>query len=59
MDGGKVGEKIVEYVGIIGEKVDLSYFEKIEAPHVQAYIHPGTDSLTLVGFTKSGADSGL
>jgi elongation factor Ts len=56
MDGGKVGDKVVEYVGIIGEKLDLSYFEKIEAAHVQAYIHPGNRLATLVGFTKSGID---
>ncbi len=56
LDGGKVAEKIVEYVGIIGEKVELSYYEKIEAPHVQAYIHPGNKLATLVGFTKSGLD---
>jgi elongation factor Ts len=56
MDGGKVGEKIIEYVGIIGEKLDLSYFEKIEAAHVQTYIHPGNRLATLVGFTKSGID---
>jgi elongation factor Ts len=56
MDGGKVGEKIVEYVGIIGEKLDLSYFEKIEAAHVQSYIHPGNRLATIVGFTKAGAD---
>jgi elongation factor Ts len=56
MDGGKVGDKVVEYVGIIGEKLDLSYFEKIEAAHVQAYIHPGNRLATLVGFTKAGAD---
>jgi elongation factor Ts len=56
MDGGKVGEKVIEYVGIIGEKLDLSYFDKIEAAHVQAYIHPGNRLATLVGFTKDGAD---
>ena len=56
MDGGKVGDKVVEYVGIIGEKLDLSYFGKIDAAHVQAYIHPGNRLATLVGFTKSGAD---
>jgi elongation factor Ts len=56
MDGGNVAGKVVEYVGIIGEKLDLSYFEKIEAPHVQAYIHPGNRLATLVGFTKSGLD---
>ena len=56
MDGVKIGDKVVEYVGIIGEKLALSYFEKIEAPHVQAYIHPGNRLATLVGFTKSGVD---
>ncbi|MGD0754354.1 MAG: translation elongation factor Ts [Bacteroidales bacterium] len=56
IDGGKVGDKVVEYIGIIGEKLDLSYFEKIEATHVQAYIHPGNRLATLVGFTKSGID---
>jgi elongation factor Ts len=57
LDGGTVSSKIVEYLGIIGEKVELSYYEKIEAPHVQAYIHPGSKLATLVGFTKSGIDA--
>jgi len=57
MDGGKIGDKVVEYVGIIGEKLELSYFEKIEAAYVQAYIHPGNRLATLVGFTKEGIDS--
>ena len=56
MDGGKIGDKVIEYIGIIGEKLDLSYFEKIDAAHVQAYIHPGNRLATLVGFTKSGID---
>jgi len=56
MDGGKIGDKIIEYVGIIGEKLELSYFEKIEAARVQSYIHPGNRLATMVGFTKSGFD---
>jgi elongation factor Ts len=56
MDGGKVGDKVTEFVGIIGEKLELSYYEKIEAAHVQAYIHPGNRLATLVGFTKAGLD---
>lgn len=57
LDGGTVSSKIIEYLGIIGEKVELSYFEKIEAAHVQAYIHPGSKLATLVGFTKAGVDA--
>jgi elongation factor Ts len=56
VDGTKISDKVVEYIGVIGEKLDLSYFEKIEAAHVQAYIHPGNRLATLVGFTKAGAD---
>src|SRR5512133_2731950 len=56
LDGGKIAHKIVEYVGIIGEKLDLSYYEKIEAAQVQAYIHPGNKLATLAGFTKAGVD---
>ena len=56
MDGVNVGEKVIEYIGIIGEKLDLSYFERIDAPYVQAYIHPGNKLATLVGFTKGGLD---
>jgi elongation factor Ts len=54
MDGGSVGSKVTEFVGIIGEKLELSFYEKIEAAHVQAYIHPGNRLATLVGFTKAG-----
>jgi elongation factor Ts len=56
IDGVKAGDKVTEFVGIIGEKLELSLYEKIEAPHVQAYIHPGNRLATLVGFTKAGLD---
>jgi len=56
MEGSDVDKKIIEYIGIIGEKLELSYYEKIEAEHVQAYIHPGNKLATLVGFTKAGLD---
>jgi elongation factor Ts len=57
MEGAKVGEKVVEYIGIIGEKLELSFYDKIEAAQVQAYIHPGNKLSTLVGFTKAGLDA--
>ncbi len=56
MDGSKIGDKVVEYVGIIGEKLDLSYYEKKEAAHVHAKIHPGNRLATLAGFSKAGID---
>jgi elongation factor Ts len=56
LDGTEIADKIVEHIGVIGEKLELSLYEKIEAPHVQAYIHPGNRLATLVGFTKAGLD---
>ena len=57
MEGATVGEKIIEYIGIIGEKLELSCYEKIDAAYVQAYIHPGNRLATLVGFNKTGIDA--
>ncbi|MCD4768751.1 MAG: translation elongation factor Ts [Bacteroidales bacterium] len=55
-DNVTIGEKVIENIGIIGEKLDLSYFNSVSAEHVQAYIHPGNKLATLVGFTSSGND---
>jgi elongation factor Ts len=53
IDGKSIESKIVDHIGIIGEKLDLSYYGKISADEVSAYIHPGNKLATLVGFTKS------
>ncbi len=52
MDGAKVSDKIMEQVGIIGEKIEISYFAKIEASQVVPYIHPGNKLATLAGLNK-------
>ena len=38
-EGMSVLEKLVEQTGVIGEKLDIKSFEKIEAPYVGAYVH--------------------
>ena len=53
----KVSDLVLEKSGITGEKFELSYFEKIDAPKVQAYIHAGNKLATLVGFSKPGYDA--
>jgi len=52
LDGRSVSEQVTEQTGIIGEKLDLSYFSKIEAETVVSYIHPGNKLAALVGFNK-------
>jgi elongation factor Ts len=37
--GMTVADKLIEQTGVIGEKLDLKAFEKIEAPYVGAYVH--------------------
>jgi len=51
-----VNDLISEQTGIIGEKLDLSYFDKIEDKKVIAYIHPGNQLATLVGINLADVD---
>jgi elongation factor Ts len=51
-----VADAIVEQIGIIGEKIDLSFYQKISATQVTAYIHPGNKLASLIGLNKSVTD---
>jgi len=53
MDGRTIGEQVLEQTGIIGEKIELSYYACIAAANVVPYIHPGNKLATLVGFSKT------
>lgn len=57
-NGITVAEKLIEQTGVIGEKLDINAFEKIEAPFVGSYIHAGNKIATLVGLSANveGAD---
>lgn len=52
-----VNEKIVEQVGVIGEKLDLSGYDVVKADSVVAYNHPGNQIASLVGLNSSSADA--
>jgi len=56
MDGRTIGAQVIEQTGIIGEKLDLSYYGKVDAEMVVPYIHPGNKLATLVGLNKTVAD---
>jgi elongation factor Ts len=56
LDGRTVENHVIEQTGVIGEKLDLPYFAKLDAETVVAYIHPGNKLSTLVGFNKAGVD---
>lgn len=53
LEGLTIADKIVEQTGVIGEKLELAFFDKVEAEQVAAYIHSDKKLATLVGLTKS------
>lgn len=57
LDGRTLADHVTEQTGVIGEKIDLSYYACLEAASVVAYIHPGNQLATLVGFNQEGTDT--
>lgn len=57
LDGRTVENHVIEQTGVIGEKLDLPFYKKLDAATVVAYIHPGNKLSTLVGFNQAGVDA--
>lgn len=53
MGGATIGEKLLEMVAKIGEKIDVSRFEQISADAVVPYIHSGYRIGVLVGMNQA------
>ncbi len=56
-----VAEKIIEHVGVVGEKLQLSNYALVNADRVVAYNHPGNQIAALVGLnsgTEAAVDAG-
>jgi elongation factor Ts len=51
-----VAEGINDRLAAIGEKIELSFYKKVSAASVTAYIHPGNKLACLVGFSKALKD---
>lgn len=47
-----VADKFLEQVGKIGEKIDIGYYNAVNAEKVVAYNHPGNRLAVVVGFNK-------
>lgn len=50
-----IGEKVSEQVGVIGEKIELADYQRIEAPQVVSYIHMGNKAGVILGLNKDDA----
>jgi elongation factor Ts len=49
-----IGEKVIEQTGVIGEKIQVSGYEFVEAEQAIAYNHPGNRLASIVALNKSG-----
>ena len=50
-NGLTVQDKLTEQTGVIGEKIEIGGFKKLNAPFVGSYIHAGNKIATLVGLS--------
>ena len=56
IDGEKIVDVVTNQSGVTGEKLDLSYYAKVEAEKVVPYIHLGNRLATIVGFNMDITD---
>ncbi|WP_185859715.1 translation elongation factor Ts [Blattabacterium cuenoti] len=50
--GKTIQDLIIEKMGIVGEKIELKIFERIQSPFVTNYIHNNYKIATMVGFSS-------
>ena len=51
--GITVAEKLIEQTGVIGEKIEIGSFERLEGAFVNSYIHAGNGIATLVALSAN------
>lgn len=56
LNGRTVEENLMDLVGKIGEKLELSAYETVQAAMVSGYNHLGNKLATLVGLNKTGSN---
>lgn len=52
-EGISVSEKLIEQTGVIGEKIEIGAFEKIEGPFLGAYIHAGNKIAAITALSAN------
>jgi len=51
-NGMTVADKLIEQTGVIGEKLEITAFERVEAPYIGSYTHGGKIA-AIVGLTAA------
>jgi len=55
-DGATVAEKLVEETGRIGEKLEVSDYQKVEGENIASYIHAGSKIGVVVSYKDGGKE---
>ena len=57
-NGISIAEKLIEQTGVIGEKIEIRSFERLDGAFIGSYIHAGNKIATLVALSANvtGAD---
>ncbi len=58
VNGAKVSDLINDKLAAIGEKIDITRFERVEAPYVASYIHGANRIGVLVGLSTDAPEAG-
>ncbi len=58
VNGAKVSDLINDKLAAIGEKIDITRFERVEAPYVSSYIHGANRIGVLVGLSADAPEAG-
>jgi elongation factor Ts len=58
VNGAKVSDLINDKLAAIGEKIDITRFERVEAPYVASYIHGANRIGVLVGLSAEAPEAG-
>ena len=56
IEGAPVSEKLIEKTGTIGEKMEVSDFQRIEGDNLSTYIHAGSKIGVLLSYKDGGKD---
>ena len=53
LDNSTISDKLLEKTGVIGEKIEIGFYDIIKAEYVSSYVHHGNRLASLVGLNTS------
>jgi elongation factor Ts len=57
-ENGTIADKLTEQTGVIGEKIEIAFYERVEGAFVATYIHSNNKLATAVVLTAAASEAG-